>query len=127
MKFTLEAIELLKKFRAKVDCPEWDEKSIEGTMFGIACKKIAERENKPEIDKEVVRDYILKGHNPKVVEIGRLRKTDIDKIKNCMVVPAPDGIGNKWFCIHRTVNVCEITKKEAELLKKKNKKLLESL
>jgi len=128
MKYTPEAIELLKIFSSGVkDCPKWDEEHLEERMFYMPCVDIAKRKNKDKIDEDVVREYVLMAHNPITVKNGCRLNADIQEIKNCMGLPAPGAIENKWFCIHGTANVFEITKEEAELLKKRNKKLLEGL
>lgn len=125
MKFTRDAIELLKKFAEGVDCPDLDERYLEQRTFYQPCKKIAKEKKKDKIDKEVVRKYILEAHNPITVANGIRRKSSVQEIKNCMVLAALADY--KFVCVHGDAVVCSITKEEFETLKRKNKELLEGL
>jgi hypothetical protein len=125
MKFNDKALKLIKRFAAGVSCPEWSEDTIKSAMFYSYCKDIAERKGKKEIDEEVVKEYILKEHNPITVKNGRDLNAPIDGIRNCMV--RPDKKGGELICVHGKAMVCSITKKEAEFLEKKNQELLRSL
>lgn len=125
MRWTKEAIELMKKFASGVSCPEWDEETIDKTMFHRYCEEIAGKVNKKEIDEEVARFYILGRHNPITVHLGRIQKEDMEAIKNCMVRPKKTDTG--WICVHGTVKVMPISQNEAENLERENQKLLKSL
>jgi hypothetical protein len=125
MRWTKEAIKLMKKFASGVDCPEWDEETIDKTMFHPYCEEIAEKVNRSEIDAEVVKFYIFKVHNQMTARIGKIGKEGIEAIKNCMVRPQKTETG--WICIHGTAKVMLISQDEAENLERDNQKLLKSL
>lgn len=126
MNWTKEAIEMMKKFASRVDCP-WDksEDTIEQTMFHCHCKEIAEKMGKTEIDEKVARVYILKKHNPITVETGRKLKESDNDIINCMVLPKK--VVSNWICVHGGADLFPISKKEARVLEKEIQRLLEGL
>jgi len=125
MKWTKDALELIKKFAAGVSCPEWNEDTIENTMFHSYCADIARKAGKEEIDIEAVRRYILKGHNPVTCHLGIIAKESVESIENCMV--RPKKVENGWVCVHGEEEVTIISGDEAEFLEMENKKLLKGL
>lgn len=125
MKWTKDAIKLIKRFSEGVDCPNWREESIETTMFHPYCKDIAGKVGKKEIDIDSVRGYILKIHNLITVQVGKIGKESAEAIENCMVRPKEKE--NGWVCVHGTAEVMSISRDEAENLEQGNQKLLKSL
>ena len=125
MKFTRDAIKLLKKFSEGVDCPDWDERYLGQRMFYQPCRNIAKGKKKDKIDKEVAKKYILEVHNPITVKNGIRLKSGIQEIKNCMVLAAM--VDYEFVCVHGDVIVCLISNEEFETLKKRNEELLEGL
>ena len=117
MEFTKQAEELFKRFRSGVSCP------AKKPMFYDPCVNIAKKMGKSEIDEIVAKKYIF-NHNSKVVSVNR-GNIDIEKIKSCMVlVREKDG---ELAAFHGTAFICYLTEKEAEFLKKEEKRLLGGL
>ena len=125
MKWTKEAIELMKKFSSGVVCPEWNEDTVGKTMFHPCCEEISQKLGKPEIDSETARYYILMVHNSFTVHVGRLKNESREEIENCMTRPQKKETG--WICVHGNAEIMPISQDEAENLERGNQKLLKSL
>ena len=123
MKITKKALELTKKFADGAPC-KIDLNYIETTMFWPFYEAIAEKKNKKidkKIDEEVVKKYWFEIHNSLVVERFRRKELTVKQAGNCMV--RSERQKNKIVCIHGGITVCNINKKEAEILKKRAYKL----
>jgi len=120
MKITKKALELTKKFAAGAPCPiNFD--YIKTTMFWPFYEIIAQKQNKKEIDEEVVKQYWFEIHNNLVVERFRRKELSVKQAENCMVRSGRQK--NKLACIHGGIVVCDINEKEAKILKKRVYKL----
>ena len=120
MKITKKALKLTKKFAAGALC-KIDFNHIETTLFWPFYEAIAKKKNKKEIDEEVVRKYWFEIHNDVVFKRFQKRYLTAKQARNCMV--RSERQKNKLVCIHGGITVCNINKKEAEILKKRVYKL----
>lgn len=120
MKITKKALELTRMFAAGAPCViNFD--YIKVTMFWPFYELIAKKQNKKEIDEEVVKEYWFKIHNYLVVERFRRKELTAKQAENCMV--RPDRQKNKLVCIHGGITVCSINKKEVKILEERVYKL----